>query len=192
MATGKTSHRGIKICLGVSALLTLIFTTVIVTLIFTIFKPKDPIITIHPVDIENINQLSFGSNVTINVTLDMDITVQNPNYASFRCHNSTGYVNYHDIVVAEVPMKAQLIPARSKINLTTSADFMVGKLIEDPNFWLDFANGTLNFTSMATLPGKMTMLKIIKFKGTVNNWCDISVNISSKAVESKCLSKIKL
>ncbi|KAI4305128.1 hypothetical protein L6164_028514 [Bauhinia variegata] len=122
----------------------------------------------------------------------MDITIENPNYASFRYHNSTAYVNYHDLVVSEVPMKAQLIPARSKINLTTSADFMVGKLIEDPNFWSDFAYGTLNLTSTATLPGKVTMLKIIKFKGTVNNGCDISVNISSMAVESKCLSKIKL
>ncbi|KAI4305123.1 hypothetical protein L6164_028509 [Bauhinia variegata] len=192
MASDKTSHRGLKICLGVSALFTLIFTTVIVTLIFTIFKPKDPIITIHPVDFENINQLSFASNVTLNVTLDVDIIIQNPNYASFKYHNSTAYVNYHDLVVSEVPIKAQFIPARSKINLTTSADFMVGKLIENPNFWLDFANGTLNFTSMATLPGKVTMLKIIKFNGTVNNRCDISVNISSKAVESKCLSKIKL
>ncbi|KAI4305118.1 hypothetical protein L6164_028504 [Bauhinia variegata] len=122
----------------------------------------------------------------------MDITIKNPNYASFRYYNSTAYVNYRDLIVAEVPMQGQLIPARSKINLTTSADFMVAKLIEDPNFWLDFANGSLNFTSMATLPGKVAMLKTIKFKGTVNNWCDISVNISSKAVVSKCISKIKL
>lgn len=128
----------------------------------------------------------------LNVTLGMIITIRNPNYGSFQYINSTSYVKFHDTVVAEVPIEAELVPARSQINVNTSADFMVAKLINDPNFLSDVLGGTLNFTSTIALPGKARMLNIIKLKATSYSTCDISVNISSRNVDTNCKSKIKL
>nr|KYP58745.1 hypothetical protein KK1_014166 [Cajanus cajan] len=122
----------------------------------------------------------------------MVITIQNPNYGSFEFTNSTGYVNFHDTVIAEVPIDAELVPARSQINVSTSADFMVAKLVNDPSFWSDVVHGTLIFTSTATLPGKARMFNIIKLKATAYSLCDISFNISSKDVDTNCISKVKL
>ncbi|KAF7805810.1 late embryogenesis abundant protein [Senna tora] len=122
----------------------------------------------------------------------MEITVVNRNYGSFRYENSTGHVKYHDVVLADVPMETQTIPARSTTNMTTSAEFMVGRLISNPMFLSDLGNGTLNMTSMATLPGKVRMLNIFKMKATVSNTCHISLNVTSKAVTTKCISRIKM
>ncbi|KAL2331826.1 hypothetical protein Fmac_019407 [Flemingia macrophylla] len=147
------ASRGVKICLVVSLLFLIIVTILIVALAFTIFKPKNPDITVHPLGLENLD-ISLLPNLTLNVSVGMLITIENPNYGSFEYTNSTGYVNFHDTVIAEVPIEADLVPARSQINVSTSADFMVAKLINDPNFWSDVMDGTLIFTSTATLPGK--------------------------------------
>ncbi|KAH1218774.1 Late embryogenesis abundant protein [Glycine max] len=156
------ASRGLKICLAVSLLLLIIFTIAIVTLFMTIFKPKNPEITVHPVGLEDF-QSSFSPNLTLNVTLGMIITIRNPNYGSFQYINSTSYVKFHDTVVAEVPIEAELVPARSQINVNTSADFMVAKLINDPNFLSDVLGGTLNFTSTIALPGKARTTFVLEY-----------------------------
>lgn len=143
----------------------------------------------HPVGLENFALLT---NVTGNVSLGMLITIENPNYENFEYPNATGYVKFLDTVVGQVPIVGELVPPRSQINVNTSANFMVAKLINDPNFLSDFLSGIVNFTSTASLPGKAHMLKIIKFKATVYSSCDISLNITSRNVDSKCISKIKL
>ncbi|XP_028808406.1 uncharacterized protein LOC114762975 [Neltuma alba] len=180
--------RGLKICLAVFFVFLIILATVIITLIFTVFKPKNPEITVKPMG------FPFPNGLSGNVTVKMAVTIVNRNYGSFSYENSTGYVNFQDIVVAEVPLESKRIPARRTVNLTTSADFMIGKLIKDPNFWKEIAeeNGTVVLRSVATLPGKATMLKIFKKKATVHNTCDISLHIASLGVDSKCVSKIKL
>ena len=181
----------LRICMVVSSLFLIIVVTMLLTLILTIFKPKDPDISVHPVDLENFEL--FQPSVT-KVPLGLVITIVNPNHGSFKYINSTGYLIYHDTIVAEVPLVTKFVPARSTINVSTFAGVMTRQLESDPKFWSDIEVGTLNFTSKATLPGKVTMLKIFKLKATVYITCDISfkLNISSMDADSSCISKIKL
>lgn len=184
--------RGLRICLCVSALFLIIVSIVIVTLSLTIFKPKNPLISVHLAGFDH-SQFFLLPNLTTNVSLGMVITIANPNHGSFKYRDSIGHINYRDTIVGEVPMGAELVPARSEINVSTSADFMVGKLIHDPNFWSDIIPGSsFNLTSTAELPGKAIILKFIKLKATGYSLCDISVNISSNDVRSSCISRIKL
>lgn len=183
--------RGLKICLAVSLLLLIIATVVIVTLSLTVFKPKNPVIRVDLVGIENF-QFPLSANSTMNVTLDTLITIVNPNYGSFNYINSTAYVNYDNTIVGEVPIGAAFVPARGTVNVTTGAIFMVGKLIQDPKFWSDVVSGSLNLTSTAELPGKASILKFIKLRATAYSSCDISVSISSMHAVTKCIDKIKV
>lgn len=183
--------RGLKICLAVSLLFLIIVTTVIVALALTIFKPKDPVISVYPFGLESFD--NFSMSPELNVTIGMLVTMENPNYGSFKFINSTSYVKFEDTVVAEVPMESEFVPARSTINVTTHADFMVKKLIYNPKFFSDILlSGTLNMTSTAALPGKVTMLKIIKFKATAYSSCDIYFHVISMRADTKCTTKIKL
>ncbi|KAL2981440.1 hypothetical protein AAZX31_13G289900 [Glycine max] len=185
------ANKGLKFCLIVSLLFLIIVTIVIVTLFFTVFKPKDPNITVHPIGLEHFD-FSLLPNITANVSLGMVITIENPNYGSFEFTNSIGYINFHDTVVGEVPIGAELVPAHGQINVNTWANFMVAKLISVPKFWSDVLSGTLNFTSTSSLPGIARMFKIFKLKATAYSSCNISLRIVPRNVDTKCISKIKL
>ncbi|EEF32651.1 uncharacterized protein LOC8264283 [Ricinus communis] len=183
-----SSRRGLKIFCGVTAIFLIIVAVVFVSLAFTIFKPKDPQVFLHPSGLENL-QLA---NITSNVTMDMVITIGNPNYGSFKFRNSTGYVNYRGDVVGEIPVAEDLVPARSKTNITTSADLMAGKIMTNPEFFGDFLLGNLNMTATAVLHGKVSVLKIFNLHATTFTTCYISVFVNSRDIQSTCKSKIKL
>ncbi|KAI9094176.1 hypothetical protein K1719_026758 [Acacia pycnantha] len=186
----KPVKRSLKICLAVSLVFLVLLAAVIVTLAFTIFKPKDPEISVKTMG------FPLSGGLTGNVTVNMTVTIVNRNYASFTYEYSNGQVNFEDVLLGEVPMETRSIPARTTVNFKTSADLMIGKLIKDPKFWKQVAeaNGTVVLRSTAILPGKATALKIFKKKATVYNTCDIPIHIASliKGVESKCVTKIKM
>ncbi|XP_030462354.1 uncharacterized protein LOC115682308 [Syzygium oleosum] len=179
-------RRGLKKCCFTTVVLLAILAIIIVTLALTIFKPKDPQITLEPVNLENIQ---FN---TTDIKLSMLVTIHNPNYGSFEYISMNGYVNYHGSTVAEVPLTHKKIPARAKVTMATSMDLSIVKLISNPSFWDDIASDSMNFTSTATLPGKVRMAKIFKFHATVYTNCYILFRILSRAVDSKCITRIKL
>ncbi|KAL3754499.1 hypothetical protein ACJRO7_001695 [Eucalyptus globulus] len=186
------ARRGLKICCFTSAVLLAILTIIIVTLSLTIFKPKQPQITTHAIGLESIQFNITGTNVTLDVTLSMLVTIDNPNYGGFEYKSTTGYVSYHGSMVAEVPIERSKIPPRAKVNITTSTDLIADKLLSNPSFWGDVASGCFNFTSMTTLHGKVNLAKIFKFHATAYSTCYILFHIQSQAVDSKCNSRIKL
>ena len=94
--------------------------------------------------------------------------------------------------MSEVPIVHNLIPARSKVNITTSADLIVDRMISNPDFLVDVETGCLRLTSEATLHGKVRVVKILKFRATAYSTCYFSFHILSQALESKCISKIKV
>ncbi|KAF3443712.1 hypothetical protein FNV43_RR13402 [Rhamnella rubrinervis] len=189
MNSNKTSRiRHLKLCCGVSAILLIIVVVVLTTLSLTIFKPRQPEITAHPHLVFNPGSLSQQ----LNITIQMVITIDNPNYESFRFKNTTAYVTYREDVVAEVPIVQQHVPGHAKLNVTTSADLMVSKLISNPYFWNDVAAGCLNLNSKSTLHGHVSLLKFFKLHFKALSSCDISFFISLRNVESRCNTKIKL
>lgn len=185
----KMATRGLKICLAVSSLFLIILAIVIVTLILTIFKPKNPDIFLHPVDLENFQLLSPN---TTSAPLGIVITIVNPNYGNFKYVNSSGYLKYRDTIIAEVPLGIRSFPARSTTNVSTTVGIMTDKLIQDPKFLSDIEGGVFNLTAEATLPGKVTMIKILRLKAKIYISCGVSFNIIAVDASSRCMSKIKL
>lgn len=184
--------RKLKICCGVTAIFLFIFVILITTLSLTIFKPKQPEITAHPVALENITTGGGFPNVTLNVTLRMIVTIDNRNYGSFKYRNTTAHVNYRGGIVADVPIEAALVPARGKINISTSADLMADKLLSSPYFLGDIESGSLNLTSVANLHGEVTMLKFLSLHARAMSTCDFTLWTKTQKVDSNCKSKIKL
>ncbi|XP_059450817.1 uncharacterized protein LOC132181585 [Corylus avellana] len=193
MAAGKTSHRRLKICCAVTVVLLVIITVVAIALAFTIFKPKDPIITLHPEGLQNFTSgFSMFMNLTANFTFTTVISIENQNYGSFLFKNTTAYVNYRGDLVGEAPIAGRHVPARDKLNLTTSVSLVPRRLLDNSQFLGDLAAERFNLTSTATLPGKVSLLKIFKLHGTVNNRCNISIFVHSRSAESICQTKLKL
>ncbi|XP_059663890.1 uncharacterized protein LOC132309615 [Cornus florida] len=191
MSGDKRSRRGLKICCGVTVISLAIIVIVCVTLFLTVLKPKQPQVTAHPASLENI-QVQVVPTPSLNVTLGLVVTIDNPNYGSFKYKNTTAYISYYGTTVAEVPIEHETIPARSKLNITTYANITADKMVSSPHFWDDVAAGRFNLTSMATMHGKVSMFKIFRTRATILSTCDISIIVLTQDVESKCKSKIKL
>ncbi|XP_058755854.1 uncharacterized protein LOC131629073 [Vicia villosa] len=180
--------RNLKICLSVSALVLIVVSAIAITLIFTVFKVRDPYII---VELSRVNFLNpdIGPNITIPVL----VIIKNSNIGKFNYTDSFSYITFQDTVVGTVPLPAQLVPARGGINVTTHANFMVNELILNPNFFLELQNGgKFSLMSKAELPGKVIVMGFIKMKAMATNQCNISVSILSNDVVSNCTSHIKI
>lgn len=183
------SRRGLKICCGVTALIIVILVVVAIILFFTVFKPKQPDITLRSVTLQNLKFFPFP--FLLNVSLAITVRVDNPNYGSFKYKDSTTYVTYHGTDIAEGPIESDTIPARGKHDISTIVEIEGDKMVLNPSFGGDFAAGIYNFTASTTLHGKATALKILKIKVKSINTCDISLVPLTANVTAVCTSKLK-
>ncbi|XP_074342324.1 late embryogenesis abundant protein At1g64065-like [Apium graveolens] len=183
------SRRGLKICCGVTAVIIIILIVVAIILFFTVFKPKQPDITLRSVTLQDIKFVPF--QLLLNVTLGITVKVDNPNYGSFKYKDSTTYVTYHGTEIAEAPIEHDTIPARGTYDISTNVVIEGDKMLLNPSFIGDVAAGIFNFTSSTTLQGKATALKILKIKVKSVNTCEISVVPLSGNVTAVCNSKFK-
>ncbi|KAF4394425.1 uncharacterized protein LOC115700261 [Cannabis sativa] len=186
----RSGSRCLIICCMAAVASILITGAVFTALCLTVFKPREAEISTHFEDINN----SFSPNITsLNVSIDVIITIDNrKNYGSFKFNNAIAYVYYHGDVVAEAQIQHNLVPARGKVNMTSSADFMMGKLISNPNFVDDVVSGSLHLTSTSSLHGKVILFKILRMHATTFSSCNISFNINDRDIQTTCNSKIKL
>ncbi|KAL3502665.1 hypothetical protein ACH5RR_037114 [Cinchona calisaya] len=191
MRQARRSRKGLKICSGVSAIVLVILIVVSVTLFFTVFKPKDPLIKPLPAKLENVEFQLFPT-LRLNATLGLKATIYNRNYGGFRFKNTTTFVDYRGMNIASIPLGEGSVPARGDINISTIANITAEKLITSPYFWEDFGSGRLNFTSTANLHGKAVVFNLLKFNAKVFSTCDISVQVLTKAVDVNCTAKLKL
>ncbi|GMN58129.1 hypothetical protein TIFTF001_027216 [Ficus carica] len=147
-------RRSLKIFCGVTIIIFFTVAVVVTTLSLTVFKPKDP-----EVHLENFN-LTYFPNGKWTIIVDLLVKIKNPDYGSFKYKQTVVDVKYQGTVVGLVPLEPRLVPARDKLNFgISSVDLSVYKMLESPKFVEDASIGSFNFTSFATLRGKVKVLK---------------------------------
>ncbi|KAK9151873.1 hypothetical protein Syun_010182 [Stephania yunnanensis] len=185
------SHRSLIICSGVSALIFITITSTFVILFFTVFKPRDPQVFLHDITVKNIN-FSFFPALSLNATATLVVTIRNQNYGSFRYNTSTAYIYYHGDLVADAPVKPDEVPARKYHNVSTTVTIDGAKVIANPDFLIEYKNGTLTLTSSMALEGKVRVFKVFKHHAVVHSTCEIFVFVKTQTVGSVCHSKLKI
>ncbi|EEF50597.1 late embryogenesis abundant protein At1g64065 [Ricinus communis] len=189
----KTRRRRCIKCCGCITASLLVPAIVIVILIFTVFRVKDPTIKLNNVIITHMELI----NNTIpkpgtNISLVADLSVKNPNIVSFKYDNTTSALYYHGVLVGEARGPPGHSKARRTMRLNATIDLVADKLISNPNLNTDAATGLLTVDSYTKLPGKVKIL-IIKKHVTIKMNCSLTVNISSQAIQSqKCKNKVDL
>ncbi|KAI3719492.1 hypothetical protein L6452_20392 [Arctium lappa] len=183
----------IKWCSCIVAVIILLV-VVVVILIFTVFKIKEPEIKMNSVMVDSFNLV----NGTIprpgtNMSFIADISVKNPNFASFRYKNTTTNLYYHGTVIGV----ARGPPGRSKARRTTrmniTMDIMVDSILGNPNLQSDLGRGLLTMSSYTRVGGRVKILTLINKYVTVRMNCTMKVNITSREIEDqRCRRKVKL
>ncbi|KAK3428591.1 hypothetical protein EUGRSUZ_E00095 [Eucalyptus grandis] len=186
-------RRFIKCC-GCIAAFMLIQAVVIIILAFTVFRVKDPVIKMNGVTITKLELI----NGTIpkpgsNMSLLADISVKNPNVASFKYKNTTTTLYYHGTVVGEARGPPGKSRARRTMRMNISVDIITDMLLSNPNLIEDMKQQLLPMSSYSRIPGRVNMLNIIKKHVTVKMNCTMTINITSRAIqEQKCKRHVNI
>ncbi|MCO5591614.1 hypothetical protein L7F22_045603 [Adiantum nelumboides] len=182
-------------CCGLVACLVVLLGLVILILSFTLFKAREPEIRVEQVELGSLglpSSLSM-SNLHLNLSLKVAVSVYNPNHASFRYSNSTSYMFYRKLTVGEASIPAGKIGARAtqilhsiiKLNASNS-------LLLEPHLFSDLAAGSFPMSTAARVSGRVNVLNIFKHHARSSSLCTMSIDIVSRSVQNMtCTSHVK-
>ncbi|GAV85089.1 LEA_2 domain-containing protein [Cephalotus follicularis] len=189
----KLHKRNCIMCCGCVTALLLIIAVTMLVLIFTVFRIKDPIITMNQVTIQQMVNTSINRDLTQNVTLVADVSVKNPNVVSFKFGNTTTTASYGGTVVGEGRGPAGRAKAKRSIRMNITLDIMPQRLLAIPRFWSDVSSGALNMSSYTSISGKVKVLKIFNKHVVVRMNCTFTYNVSTQAIlQDQCVTHVKV
>ncbi|KAK7350348.1 hypothetical protein VNO77_08873 [Canavalia gladiata] len=188
------SGKGRKVCLTVTGVVIAIVMLMVI-LALTVFKAKHPVTTVDSVMLQDFHMsLDIAKlKVDLNVTLDVDVSVKNPNKVGFKYSDSTAHLNYRGQLIGEVPISAGEISSGETKGFNLTLTIMADRLISNAQLYSDFTSGTLPLNTFIRISGKVSILGFIKVHVVSSTSCDFAVNLSNRTVgNQECQYKTKL
>ncbi|KAI4302938.1 hypothetical protein MLD38_038626 [Melastoma candidum] len=168
-------------CCGCAAAVLLILLVTILVLFFTVLHIKDPVLTADRVAFHQLlRSTSLGvSNFTVEIT----VSVRNPNAAAFHYENMTTRLYYGGDVVGE----GEVVPpgkvgARGRKQLNVTVEVEGGKVAGAEPFAGDWRSGNLSFHSETRVPGRVKLTDAIKKKLVARLDCDLTYVVDTQQV----------
>ncbi|KAJ1409671.1 Late embryogenesis abundant protein [Sesbania bispinosa] len=188
------SGKGRKVCITLTAVVIAII-LLIVILALTVFKAKHPVTTVDSVKLEDLHvSLDIAKlRVDLNVTLDVDVSVKNPNKVGFKYSDSTAHLNYRGQLIGEVPLPAGEISSSETKGFNLTLTIMADRLLSNSQVFSDITSGTLPLNTFVRISGKVSIMGFIKVHVVSSSSCDLVINVSNRTVGSQeCQYKTKL
>lgn len=189
-ATKSTNRK--RICLCVTAV-TLALGLLLLILGLTVFKAKHPTITVNSVALED---LDFAIDITLlrvllNVTLDVSVSVKNPNRVGFKYHDSTAILRHRGNDVGSVPVPAGRIGSDTRKTMNLTLTLMADRLMADRSLYSDVLSGTVPFETYIRISGKVRLIVSIHVVSEAT--CDFDINLLNRTLSNmNCHYKTKL
>nr|XP_009779595.1 PREDICTED: uncharacterized protein LOC104228762 isoform X2 [Nicotiana sylvestris] len=158
------------ICLAVLLLLGLLF----LILGLTVFKAKKPVTTVNSVSLRD---MDFSVDIVrlqvhLNVTLQADLSVTNPNRVGFKYDSTSAILQYKGQVIGDAPIPDGEIGSRETRPMNITLSVMADRLLSDSAFLV----GLLKLS-----------LKILQM-GLVMRLCDMK-NLTETRTMKSCYSQ---
>lgn len=193
-ARSRRRRRGTTCCAATVAVLVAVV-LLIVILAFTVFKPKRAVTTVDTVSLKN---LDFSVDVLrlrveLNVTLNLGLTVENPNKVGFRYKNSSALLNYRGQLVGEAPIPADEISAGETKPMNLTLTLLADRLLSDSQAYSDVVSGELPLNTYTKISGKVMLMNIFRIHVVSTSSCDLTLFVSNRTVgNQQCKYKTKL
>lgn len=159
----------------------------------TVFKAKRPTTTVDSITLSDVDFSVdvLGLRVSLNLTLDTDVTLRNSNRVSFKYSNSTCYLRFKGNDVGEVPVPAGRIGARDTRRLNLTLSLMADRLLSSSEFYSDVVSGTLPLQTYIRMSGKVRIL--FSFHVVAYSTCDLVIDLTSRSIANQsCHYRSKL
>jgi len=187
--------RRILCCCGSTVALLLLIVLVVVILVVTVFKPEDPKVTMNSVSLDHFkfNFDPVRMKVELNVSLDMNLSIKNPNKVSFKFGNSTTLLYYRGTNIGEASIPAGKIGADRTLRMNSTVTVLADRLLSNGNLISDALAGSLPLSTASRISGRVNLLNIYKHHAVSNTYCNISIAVPAGVLKSQeCTYSVKL
>lgn len=175
-------------CCGCTTVVLAILGVIILVLMLTVFKVKDPKVNLNYVTIrglESVNPLNLVPNT--NLTLIADVSVKNPNAAAFKFKNATTSIYYEDVLIGEARNPQGNAKAQKTFRMKITMDFLLEKIVRVPRLLADLTAGTMPVSTQTNIKGRVEIINIIKKTVGVKLDCTLTVILANETVvDQKC------
>lgn len=188
------SRKPRNICLAV--ILGLIGVAIVMVILgFTVFKPKHAVTKVDSIGLKDV-KVSLDVlrvSVHLNLTLDVDVSVKNPNRAGFKYGTGSALLKYRGETVGEASIPAGDISPGETIGVNLTLAILADRLLSNSNAYSDVASGTLPLNTYTVMSGRVYILKVIKHHLVSYTSCDLIIKVFNRTVSnSVCKYKSKL
>ncbi|KAB5527144.1 hypothetical protein DKX38_020991 [Salix brachista] len=184
---GASRHqkKRVRKCCAVTAAIVVILVTAIVAVRFTVFRVKDPIIKMNGVTVSRL-ELTNGTipKSGVNISLIADVSVKNPNLASFKYSNTTTTLYYHGQMVGEARNGPGHARPRQTMRMNVSVDIITDRIMSNPSLNVDFISGLLSMNAYTRVPGRMKIV-VVKRNIVVEMNCSMALNITTQQIQAQ-------
>lgn len=176
----KRRSRCLKCCGCTTVVLGVIGITILI-LVLTVFKVKDPKVNLNYVTIKGLETATaFNLVPSANLTIEIELSIKNPNAAAFKFKNVTTGIYYDNVFIAEAYNPNGKAKANKTFRVKVTVDVMLQTLLRIPRFLGDLAARELPVSTRSNIRGKVEIIKIIKKKVGVKVNCSLTVNLAGQ------------
>lgn len=188
--SSRLRQRKLVICCGCTTAVLLIIAVIVIVLCFTVLHVKEPKIHMNDIFIQRLELEDNGNPRTdVNITLLADVSVKNPNVASYRFKNTTTLIYYGGAEVGEGTNPAGIAKASRTLRMNMTVDVIPAKIVAVPGFLT--SGGALTFETYTKIDGKVKIASLVKKNVEVKLNCTVSFNITSREIKGQhCKQKV--
>lgn len=176
-----TTKRNRSRCLKCCGCTTVVIGVTILILMLTVFKVKGPKVNVNYVTIkglEGVNAFNFVPNT--NLTIEIELSIKNPNAAAFKFKNVTTAIYYENVLIGEAYNPKGTAKANKTFRVKITIDVMLQKFLRIPRFLRDLTAGELPVSTRSNIRGKVEIIEIIKKTVRVKLNCSLTVTLTGQ------------
>ncbi|KAF7023583.1 hypothetical protein CFC21_036070 [Triticum aestivum] len=201
-STGCLRGRRSVLCCGGCCMASVVIAGIVaLVLALTVFKVKDPVFTMNRVTLEDVDGDFLGADerhpVSVNATLNADISIKNPNVASFSYDRSETNFYYKGETVGVAYAPDGEVGADRTVRMNVTLDALADRISPNVNVTdLIFGQSQdYDLTSYTEISGRVSVLGIYKRDLDIKVNCSITLEVSAfSSVRSKttdCVANVK-
>ncbi|XVF65070.1 hypothetical protein PTKIN_Ptkin09bG0217100 [Pterospermum kingtungense] len=184
-------------CLAVGgALLICLLLIFVVALILalTVFKAKTPRTKLLSATIDGVSpRISFPViSIQLNITLDLQLLVENPNHASFKHGAGTSFLSYRGKQFGEANIPPGFIPAMGSSTFSSRLILQIDEVVSNITALVgDVLDGELVVDARTRIPGRVSFLNIFKKHAVAKSECQFAIAVLALKIKTqKCKTKL--
>lgn len=191
----KQRHRRCIKCCSCCGITTIIIAVIIIILAFTVFKVKKTTISMNSIKFDGLSYLTSSSNLqtNVNITVLADVSIKNPNAASFNFNRAIISLIYADRVIVEVLTPSASARARRTFRMIVNVTVMADKLSGIPRLANDLMARELPMSMSTSINGRVKILSVVKKSVGIQMNCSMIVDLQTQDVKDMdCKRKASL